>query len=137
MFKINNVELEFDFMDMDEKEYFNECFKNANDKIKELSKVDENKDDTIFGRKYCEIIIGFFEEIFGEDKTYEIFEGKANLRKCTLAIKDLVKEKIRQDIEFQNLLKEVSSLELEVFEDCEIKLNREQRRAKKRKSYKN
>lgn len=137
MFEINGVELEYDFMDMDEKEYFNKCFNEANNKIKELSKIDQDQDDTVFGRKYCEIVIGLFEDIFDEDKAYEIFEGKANLIKCTLALKELTKEKIRQDKEFHDLLKEIPSLELEMFQEDELKLNREQRRAKKRKSYKN
>lgn len=134
MFEINGVELDFDFMDMDDKEYFNECFKSATDKIQQLQD-EKNQDDTVYGRKYCEIIIGFFEEIFGEDKTYQIFEGKTNIRKCTLAIKDIVKEKLKQEKELHDLLKEIPSLELEVFQEDKHKLNREQRRA--RKNYKN
>ena len=41
-FKINGVEVEFDFFDMDEKEDFDAIFLTANDKIQKLS--NEHKD---------------------------------------------------------------------------------------------
>ena len=54
-FKINGVEVEFDFFDMDEKEDFDAIFLTANEKIQKLS--NEHKDfDTKFGKAYCEVI---------------------------------------------------------------------------------
>lgn len=107
MFKINNVEVEFDFFDMDDKEKFNKSFAKANDKIQALSSL---KDDVAYGRQYCEAIIIFFESLFGAEKTFEIFEGKTNLRKSTLAVQALIEEKIRQDKELAEILEQTKNL---------------------------
>ena len=74
-FNILGVELEFDFLDLDEKEFFESVFSETNKKISEVAKDD--KDFSIeSSRKYCESIISLFEELFGEEKTYDIFSGK-------------------------------------------------------------
>lgn len=70
-----------------------------------------------------------FEDLFGEEKTYEIFQGKTNIMKCTTAVKDLAKAKLEHDKLFQETLKEITGLDIDVF--GEKPLNREQRRARK------
>lgn len=128
-FKINNIDVEFDFFDMDEKEDFDAIFLTANEKIQKLT--NEHKDiDTEFGKAYCEIIVNMFEDLFGEEKAYEIFGGKSNIMKCTTAIKDLTKAKLEHDKLFEETLKEITTLDVEVF--GEKTLNREQRRARKK-----
>lgn len=128
-FKIDGVEVEFDFFDMDEKEDFDAIFLTANEKIQKLS--NEHKDfDTKFGKAYCEVIVNMFEDLFGEEKTYEIFQGKTNIMKCTTAVKDLAKAKLEHDKLFQETLKEITGLDIDVF--GEKPLNREQRRARKK-----
>lgn len=124
-FNILGVELEFDFLDLDEKEFFESVFSETNNKISEVA-----KDFPIeSARKYCESIIGLFEELFGEEKTYDIFSGKCNLMKCTTAIKELTKAKLEQDKAFATELKSVTTISEEVFGEEEISLNRQQRRA--------
>lgn len=124
-FNILGVELEFDFLDLDEKEFFESVFLETNKKI--------SKDDKDFSiesaRKYCESIISLFEELFGEEKTYDIFSGKCNLMKCTTAIKELAKAKLEQDKAFETELKSVTTISEEVFGEEEISINRQQRRA--------
>lgn len=127
-FNILGVELEFDFLDLDEKEFFESVFSETNKKISEVAKDD--KDFPIeSARKYCESIIGLFEKLFGEEKTYDIFSGKYNLMKCTTAIKELTKAKLEQDKAFATELKSVTTISEEVFGEEEISLNRQQRRA--------
>ena len=75
-FNILGVELEFDFLDLDEKEFFESVFSETNKKIS--SEVDDKDFSIENARKYCESIIGLFEELFGEEKTYDIFSGKCN-----------------------------------------------------------
>lgn len=124
-FNILGVELEFDFLDLDEKEFFESVFSETNTKISEVA-----KDFPIeSARKYCESIISLFEELFGEEKTYDIFLGKCNLMKCTTAIKELTKAKLEQDKAFATELKSVTTISEEVFGEEEISLNRQQRRA--------
>lgn len=126
-FNILGVELEFDFLDLDEKEFFESVFSEINKKIS--SEVDDKDFSIENARKYCESIISLFEELFGEEKTYDIFSGKCNLMKCTAAIKELIKAKLEQDKAFATELKSVTTISEEVFGEEEISLNRQQRRA--------
>ena len=127
-FNILGVELEFDFLDVDEKEFFDSIFSETNKKISEIASDD--KDFSIeSARKYCESIIGMFESIFGEEKTYDVFKGKCNLMKCTTAIKELTKAKLEQDKVFETELKSLTAVSVEVFGEEEKTLNRQQRRA--------
>ena len=126
-FNILGVELEFDFLDLDEKEFFESVFSEINKKIS--LEVDDKDFSIENARKYCESIISLFEELFGEEKTYDIFSGKCNLMKCTAAIKELIKAKLEQDKAFATELKSVTTISEEVFGEEEISLNRQQRRA--------
>lgn len=126
-FSILGVELEFDFLDVDEKEFFISIFSETNKKMSELA--NDDKDFSIeTARKYCESTISMFEEMFGEEKTYDIFKGKCNLMKCTTAMKELTKAKLEQDKAFGEELKSITAVSSEVFEE-ETSLNRQQRRA--------
>ena len=111
MFKINGIELEMNLFDVEEKEFFNECFKNANEKIQQATKeIKDGEPDTVFMRKYCQAIIDFIDEFFGEGTANDIFEGRTDMKKCALAIQEIVKEKIRQDKEFAEINKQATSL---------------------------
>ena len=102
-FKINGVEVEFDFFDMDEKEDFDAIFLTANEKIQKLS--NEHKDfDTKFGKAYCEVIVNMFEDLFGEEKTYEIFQGKTNIMKCTIESNVELEKNIINELKYFNRL---------------------------------
>lgn len=127
-FNILGVELEFDFLDVDEKEFFDSIFSETNKKISEIASDDKDF-PTESARKYCESIIGMFEAIFGEEKTYDVFKGKCNLMKCTTAIKELTKAKLEQDKAFETELKSLTAVSVEVFGEEEKTLNRQQRRA--------
>lgn len=128
-FNILGVELEFDFLDLDEKEFFESVFSETNNKISSEVAKDDKDFSIENARKYCESIISLFEELFGEEKTYDIFSGKCNLMKCTTAIKELTKAKLEQDKAFATELKSVTTVSKEVFGEKEISLNRQQRRA--------
>lgn len=127
MFKINDVELELDLMDVDEKERFEDCFNAMNDTVQEATKnIKEGDSESVYMRKICEAVIDFFDDLFGEGTSNEIFEGRVNIKKCMLAIQEITKEKVRQSEELSEIVKSSSTIGIK-----EITPNRAQRRARK------
>lgn len=128
MFKINDVELELDLMDIDEKERFEECFETMNETVQEAVKnINEGDSESVYMRKICEAVMDFFDNLFGEGTSNEIFDGRVNIKKCMLAIQDITKEKVRQGKELNDIVKASSTI------GVEDKLpNRAQRRAQGR-----
>lgn len=132
MFTINGVELEIDLMDLDERERFEECFINTND---EIQKVTMNKTDKAIDqlREICDLISDFFDDLFGEGTSDMIFgNNKYHIGENIKAIQEVTKEKIRQEKEFNDMLKESASISM----DTQFKPNREQRRLIERKNKK-
>lgn len=132
MFTINGVELEIDLMDLDERERFEECFINTND---EIQKVTMNKTDKAIDqlREICDLISDFFDDVFGEGTSDMIFgNNKYHIGENIKAIQEVTKEKIRQEKEFNDMLKESASISM----DTQFKPNREQRRLIERKNKK-
>lgn len=132
MFTINGVELEIDLMDLDERERFEDCFINTNEEIQKITmkKTDKPIDQL---REICDLISDFFDDLFGEGTSDMIFENnKYHIGKNLAAIQEVTKEKIRQEKEFDDMLKESASISI----DTQFKPNREQRRLTERKNKK-
>ena len=132
MFTINGVELEIDLMDLDERERFEDCFINTNEEIQKITmkKTDKPIDQL---REICDLISDFFDDLFGEGTSDMIFENnKYHIGKNLVAIQEVAKEKIRQEKEFDDMLKESASISI----DTQFKPNREQRRLTERKNKK-
>jgi len=130
MFKINGYELEYDFLDVDDREFFEEEFKKANEFIQNAYANANEGNASAFMRDACEAIVDFIDNLFGEGTSNKIFEGKTNYKKCFLAITELVKEVKKQDAEMSELAKEVTGSFLDDIK--EVSPNREQRRLNKK-----
>lgn len=114
MFKINDVELELDLMDIDEKERFEECFEIMNEMVQEAVKnINEGDSESAYMRRICEAVMDFFDNLFGEGTSNEIFDGRVNIKKCMLAIQDITKEKVRQGKELDEIVKASSTIGVE------------------------
>ena len=101
--KILNVEIDFDFLDADDIEKFENEAKRVvkeceNNEIKTLTYAEQI-------RKECEIIDNFFNNVFGEGTSEKLFKGKANLMEHINAFQDIVNEKIRKQEEMNSTLK--------------------------------
>jgi len=114
MLKINDVELEFDLLDADTADSYEEALKltdNIVDKVKGLAAGESI-------RKQCQIIFDVFNTIFGEGTDRKIFGGKTNLRSCLEAFEKLVSNADEQKEELDKKYSKYSP-------------NRAQKRAKK------
>lgn len=114
---INGVELEFDAYDAEQVEKIETVSK----KIDEVE-IPEGATWSQIIRIRCNSIFDFFDAVFGEGTAYKIFEGKANLTKCNLALAEFL-DKSGEEIKQTN-------------EELDKKFskyspNRAQRRAKK------
>ena len=92
MLKINGVELEFDLLDADTAEKYDECMKDMKgikDKVANMS-VGESI------RYQCTAVFNVFNDIFGEGTDKKIFGDKVHLGKCLDAFEILVTEANRQ-----------------------------------------
>ena len=97
--KIRGIEINFDFLDADDLEKF----ENEAKKVAELSneKVDNMSMSEVI-RKECNIIDNFFDSVFGIGTAEQIFNGKKNLDEHIKAFEDIVKAKLDKQSELQN-----------------------------------
>ena len=99
--KIKNIEIDFDFLDADDVANF------ENELKKVVQKSNENKSERLEYsealRKECETVEEFFDNMFGEGTSKEIFKGKMNLKEHIEAFQEIVNEKNRKQAELQSL----------------------------------
>lgn len=100
--KIRNIEVDFDFLDADDVERF----ENEARKVKEKCELKENENMTYAQaiREECKVIDEFFDGVFGEGISQKIFGGKNNLGDHIKAFEDIVKAKNEKQKDFQNTL---------------------------------
>lgn len=85
--KINNVELEFDWLDLD----IFDRYTNAHEVLMDNLKASQKETDLrIMLRNQCEDIFDFFNEVFGEGTDKKIFGNKINWRECFNAFETFV-----------------------------------------------
>lgn len=92
MIKINGVELEFDLLDADTAEKYDESLKEVSD-IKEKVKGMSTGESI---RCQCNIVFSVFNTIFGEGTDRKVFGDKAHLGKCLDGFEALVTEANKQ-----------------------------------------
>lgn len=101
----------------------------ASNKLSEIISNVKNLKQSELINKTFDVIENCFNNIFGEDISKEIFEGKRNLKLCFKAFKDLVAARKEQEDEInkeaEELNKELKSI------GVEYKPNRATRRGKK------
>jgi len=92
MIKINNVELEFDLLEADTAEAYDEA-------LKKIANIKEDVKGMSVGksiRYQCNAIFDLFNTLFGEGTDTEIFGDKVNLGDCLEAFEILVNEANKQ-----------------------------------------
>ena len=127
--KILNKEIDFDFFDAKQMEIYEKESEIASKKITEIIANIKNLKQSEMINKTFDVIENCFNNIFGENISKEIFEGKRNLKLCFQAFKDLVAARKEQENEVnkeaEELNKELKSI------GVEYKPNRATRRGKK------
>ena len=92
MLNINGVELEFDLLDADTAEKYDEC-------IKEMQGIKEKTTGMSIGesiRFQCNTIFNLFNTLFGEGTDKRVFGNKTHLGQCLEAFEALVIEGNKQ-----------------------------------------
>lgn len=127
--KILSKEIDFDFFDAKQMEIYEKESEIASKKITVIIANIKNLKQSEMINKTFDVIENCFNNIFGENISKEIFEGKRNLKLCFQAFKDLVAARKEQENEVnkeaEELNKELKSI------GVEYKPNRATRRGKK------
>ena len=99
--KILDKEVEFDFLDADNVALFEKEVNTVLDKCKEQKNEKQKLSLSEALRRECEIIEVFFDNMFGEGTSKEIFKGKMNLKEHIKAFEYITSEKLKaqQDLE--------------------------------------
>lgn len=111
---INEIELDFDIFDVD----IAERYENALEKVQEEGKPVEGEKNSVVIRRQCNSIFNFFDEVFGEGTSKDIFGDRVNLMLCLKAFEEVVEDVAEQTKEAEKLTAKYSP-------------NRAQRRLKK------
>ena len=110
MLTINGVELEFDMLDVDTFGAYTEAGEQLKAKTAEIEEAQKDKNVFQAFRLTCEAINAFFDHIFGEGTSEELFGSRMNFRTSIEAYKVLKDEAEKQ-------LKEQAELTRELFAD--------------------
>lgn len=99
--KIKNIEIDFNFLDADNVEKFEQEAKKVvektnNEKIKEMSASEAI-------RQECDIVEEFINNVFGAGLSEKIFEGKKDLLEHIKVFQEIADEKNRKQAELQSL----------------------------------
>lgn len=103
--KILDTELDFDFNDADDMEKLENAVDKAKKRLNNIN-TDSGKTSEVI-RNCCNAIFNCFDDIFGEGTSKKIFGGKANMRVCIEAFKNLADARMQQDQDFSNELSEI------------------------------
>lgn len=97
--KIRDVEVEFDFLDADDVEKFENEAKKVVEKCKNKNIEQMSHADAL--REECNIIEDFFRGIFNNETVEKMFKGKKNLADHIMAFEDIVnmKNEKQQDLQ--------------------------------------
>lgn len=97
--KISNIEINFDFLDADNVEKFEEEAK----KVIEKTEIKEEMSYSQALKYECEIVEEFIDNVFGEGISEQIFKGKKNLKEHINVFQELVDEKNKAQEDLQKL----------------------------------
>jgi hypothetical protein len=86
---INGVEFDVDFTDADILDLIDKESKIVYEKAEEL-RIKENLSPAEGIRQECKIVKEFFDNVFGEGASEEIFKGKDSLIQCLNAYEDIM-----------------------------------------------
>ena len=100
--KIRNIEVDFDFLDADDVERFENEAKRVKEECDLKSKQEMTYAEVI--REECNIIERFFDNVFGKGISEKMFKGKKNLNDHVKAFEDIINQKNEQQRGLQNTL---------------------------------
>lgn len=97
--KISNIEIDFDFLDADNVEKFEEEAK----KVVEKTEIKEEMSYAQALKYECEIVEDFIDNVFGKGISKQLFNGKKNLKEHIEIFQQLVDEKNKAQDDLQKL----------------------------------
>lgn len=115
-FKINDIELEYDILELENAEKFEKAVLKAQS---EAAAAEKETSLPLVIKKQCTAVFDFIDTLFGKGKHKEIFGDSVNLRTCVKAFSDICAAMEKDNASFVSEIKP--------------KQNREQRRAAKKK----
>lgn len=98
--QIRGVEVNFDFLDADNIEKFEDEAKKVKEKADSYKKQEMKLSEAI--KTECGIIKTFFNNVFGEGTALKVFGEKNNLNDCIKAFSDIVEYKVKQQKDIEN-----------------------------------
>ena len=99
--KLKDIEVDFSFTDADDIEKFEKSLEVVKEKSAEYRKKQLKMSEAL--RLECDIIDEFFDNIFGEGISQELFKGNKDLQKRMELFKDITDAKNEATKSFQNL----------------------------------
>lgn len=107
--KIKNIEVNFDFLDADDMEKFENEAKKVIEECEKGETAGLSYSQVI--REQCRIINNFFDNVFGEGISEKLFGNKNNLREHTDAFEEIVKERKNNNSLLQHLWVDTNQIE--------------------------
>ena len=100
--KIRDIEVDFDFLDADDVERF----ENEARKVKEECEIKDKQEMSYAQviKEECNIINKFLDNVFGEGISEKLFKGKKNLSEHIKVFEDIVNMKNEKQKDLQNAL---------------------------------
>ena len=99
--KIKNIEIDFNFLDADNVEKFEQEAKKVVEKSEKSKTQKLTNSESI--RKECEVVEEFIDNVFGEGLSEKIFEGKKDLLEHIKVFQEIADEKNKKQAELQSL----------------------------------
>ena len=100
--RIKNIEIDFDFLDADDIDRFENGLKKVKKECELKDKQELTHGQVI--RAECDIIDKFLDDVFGKGISERLFEGKKNLGEHIKVFEELVNEKNQKQKDLQNTL---------------------------------
>lgn len=100
--KILDIEVNFDFLDANDVEKFENEAKKVKEKCEEKKTIEMSYSEAI--RQECNVIEEFFDNVFEKGISIKMFKGKKNLGEHIKAFEDIINQKNEQQRKLQNTL---------------------------------
>lgn len=103
--KLKDIEVNFSFSDADDLERLENSARKVKEKASEYEKKELSVSEAI--REECKLINEFFDEVFGNGISKQLFNNKNDLKEHIDLFEDIINEKVKQNTAFQNMYKNI------------------------------
>lgn len=103
--KLKDIEVNFSFSDADDLERLENSARKVKEKASEYEKKELSVSEAI--REECKLINEFFDEVFGNGISKQLFNNKNDLKEHIDLFEDIINEKVKQKTAFQNMYKNI------------------------------